>query len=747
MSVEINQPRGVGYEDLFSDGYMSPMEMTAALDYYNNALVAQELGTPVGVVQRVHVLDGQLVAAARQPMSPTLRTQRANTFTTIARYLNEVSPDLYPEARYAFQKTKNPLAIAAVSEIAKTQAAEVFTAEPDAIGSLAHGMTVQQSSYDCNLRVVQGMASTGVLQHMRNYRDKNGALDTSILFYQLSYPSYERKEPKEIYEEYTQRRANFLELLGTPGLQEVLTSDVGKYLTYHLVEGIMVDRDHDIDAWRLKLDNVVELFSSPDAQPHLAAIAGSNPELLRYFLPDSRSTVAPLNMSQSIASLAEIASKCNGQELEAVTGVLMHTPWQESMHTAAVCIDVGIADLPPTARISIAGWLKNLRDGDLEVKRSLMKDPLFVKGLLESFRHEWVSRLQDAAGLYPTPQGQLTRLLVEKALPLTAPDILYRVDRRPEADWSFATEAYVAFFKKYRVSCIELLSVWDQTGGCPVEDPDYKQQRKIAEKHLKVMREIEAEAPGVCRALRDDFNIHNYGAATKEMWIDQYNARKQKDTPYAIVGLAQRDGNTALNQFADGHFARLHHDLRSNGRLLRIYEVNSARNAARAAISAKCRYGPRLAELAVIAAHSYGNAHLDGQAMFLSEGNEGMMSVSSLAELKNGAIVPRKEVTHALGGLMAEHGSVIVNSCSAASEQNSRLNIVNGLAAVTGRVALGTPQTTSLQTLSLDFSAGYTQVADLGFAFKRQHVTPVKYNGLSLREEAVRAGLLDQSSI
>jgi hypothetical protein len=725
--------------DLGLDSYMSSTEIAGALYQYKCSLIAAQLGLDTLTIQRVSAFDKRLVDNLGPSMSQTRCDGLARELTAISAHLYEVPLDLYPDAAYAFNKTRNTQAVAAVGEIAKTSAVDVFAAEPGAVGRLAHGMANQWQYYDCNVKLVKDMAELGALQNMRDNSRGSNTLNTDMLFYQTQ-PRYNETTSSAIEKQrYEKHREDLVGLLRMPALGKLSASEAGKYMTQDLVSGFLVDRDYDIDAWRQNMTTLGQLVAHDETLANLDLIATCNPSLLSLLVPKSRDK-GPIDIEHSKNLIAELATDKITGDIATATVVARHIPWSHRLHAVATAVSTNATRYVKGAEIPFAEWLSNDRDGDLEEKRTLLADAAFTKGLVRTFKAEWVLKLKN---MDKTFEGKAARLLIDEALPDVAVSLKNNMLVQPN-DWSFATQPYVEFYKRYGLDCVDLLETWARTGT----GSEHKEtaRLKFVKDNLAAMIELENRQPGVCRKLQDDFFIRNFSRCSTEMWTNQYNNRHTAGERYFQVAISPEDHNFALDQFAKRHLGRLHRLAEGNGRHLRVYEPRSSRELLTSMFRSKQRYGAGMMEIGVLMAHDHGQP-VSAQLGMDNQEHSILWDIR-LAGLDGNTIFPKAKGRGGLAAIMAPNGSALVGSCASASEISSKLNLANAVAVALGAISFG-PQANSY-TGQLDFIDNHDGIRIGEVVFENTNkatgvissVAGNKYNGPFLREEAVRAGLL-----
>lgn len=113
---------------------------------------------------------------------------------------------------------------------------------------------------------------------------------------------------------------------------------------------------------------------------------------------------------------------------------------------------------------------------------------------------------------------------------------------------------------------------------------------KIFNKNLRMIFELESQRPGMVKTLINDYKIYDFGRYPREMLIEQYDQRDNKELPYGIVLNPRSDWNGA---FYDNKkvFQELFTQLKEKGYGLRVFEVGSMYDVARSLIKADKRYG------------------------------------------------------------------------------------------------------------------------------------------------------------
>lgn len=103
---------------------------------------------------------------------------------------------------------------------------------------------------------------------------------------------------------------------------------------------------------------------------------------------------------------------------------------------------------------------------------------------------------------------------------------------------------------------------------------------------------LESTNPGICRTLKDEFGITNFDRYPRELLVDLFEQRNSTNTPYGLMFYPKRDhsGAAYLSKSVVGKFYK---QLKSLGYGLRLYEVGSKIDLARAFITSQNKFGTR----------------------------------------------------------------------------------------------------------------------------------------------------------
>ena len=727
MSVETNQPQGVGYENPFFDGYMSSMETASALHYHNCSLAAEAIGIPTEVVLRVRAFNATTVDYVGSSLSELKRASLAEDFTAIARHLEDVPLDLYSEAQYAFRKIGSPRAIAAVAIMAKTEAGAELVAEPEALGELAYGMSFRADLFDYNVELAKDMGDLGVLQRMR----RKDRLDTNVLFASIPSHLYGRHNTDTELERYTKHRSDLMALLRTPGLDRLIASKAGEVMTYPIVAAFLREPAYDMDIWREKVSDLAALAASDETLAQLEDVVDKAPGVLDRLAPDS-SSKGRLDVAVCRDMIAKLAACEPHQSPPNFERVLPFVAWEQRLQAAALCASTDCLRYVKGGTISFAKWLVDPTDGTYAEKHAMISDPVFIKGFNDVFTYDWTNRL---LGLNTSLEGKVAESLIDRTLPDVARDIKQHIcDNRHSRRDDFGIELYTTFYKRYKLNVIDLLNTWDQTGS---DWNDELRERRITtvRDHAQTMVDLEYRHPGICRKLQDEFFVRCFGRLTPDMWVEQYNRRDEQGI-YALAVLSAYDHNRALHHFSKNDLQRLYSEKQFSRRPLRLYETHSAREVALVAAKVRRRYGEGQVGFGIMGAHAYTD---NGDAMHVGlDASKPAIYDTDFAELQQNILVPKTTSGEGLATLMHPKGHLLVYVCKGASEEQSKQNLTNSMAIALGATAFGMKDIAHTRTLELRGLG----VHSLGFVNKDDALVATgMYNGLSLREEAVRAGL------
>lgn len=108
--------------------------------------------------------------------------------------------------------------------------------------------------------------------------------------------------------------------------------------------------------------------------------------------------------------------------------------------------------------------------------------------------------------------------------------------------------------------------------------------------NLDRMSQIETQRPGVVRTLSTEFNIKDFARYPAELLIEQYDERNNPKIPYGVILYPVHDWSGVFYEHAD-LLKKLFTDLKEIGYVVRIAEIGSKIDAARALSWLDRRYG------------------------------------------------------------------------------------------------------------------------------------------------------------
>ncbi|MBI4066952.1 hypothetical protein HY407_01105 [Candidatus Gottesmanbacteria bacterium] len=110
------------------------------------------------------------------------------------------------------------------------------------------------------------------------------------------------------------------------------------------------------------------------------------------------------------------------------------------------------------------------------------------------------------------------------------------------------------------------------------------------ERNLPLLFSLESSHKGICRTLIDEFGIKNFGRFTKEMLVDLFEQRNNRELPYGVLLASQSDHSGDIYATI-GQLDNSYKQLKALGFGLRIYECASKIDIARAFLKSAKRYG------------------------------------------------------------------------------------------------------------------------------------------------------------
>lgn len=218
-------------------------------------------------------------------------------------------------------------------------------------------------------------------------------------------------------------------------------------------------------------------------------------------------------------------------------------------------------------------------------------------------------------------------------------------------------DSYLAYkVKKFGVDPDQILFVWSQNLNNPEKVHIYPEY--IAS-NFDLMERLEVEREGICKALFDEFGIHNFARYSLKALIEQYDTRDH-DIPYGVYIGSHNDHNGAYSdepRMLDNLFMDLSH----LGYMLRIYEAGSGFEVIDTFENAHKKYGSKnKISFAIIAGHGNPNEIEMGNSIVINE--NGMPSVRRHYFSKNH--IKREATVEQLKKWFIKKPNIVLDSCS-----------------------------------------------------------------------------------
>ena len=185
------------------------------------------------------------------------------------------------------------------------------------------------------------------------------------------------------------------------------------------------------------------------------------------------------------------------------------------------------------------------------------------------------------------------------------------------------------FLVRYQLDTEALQAAWKNAEG---RHPNF------ANSSIETILQIEARRPGIAKALMDDFGIKCFGRYSKEMLIDMYDKKDDRDMPFGVVIMPEYDHNGAFGYKITDPLSSFYKQITDLGYATRIYEVGSKYRLGKALVQARNRSSNKIS-FAVLSGHgssdliAFGDPNLDWERSTLQQSDFKGRGVKRIGDL------------------------------------------------------------------------------------------------------------------
>jgi hypothetical protein len=435
---------------------------------------------------------------------------------------------------------------------------------------------------DANLNAMIALAKAGALQHLYDGRDANNSTGRGESI--ASYDWSDKNKGDEERAAYCSRRNLLAEVASDNRFRRYAASEFGMHTMYTFLLHFTL-KDKSDEQIRARAESFLDFLSDDENAATLERIATAHPALLDILNP----MISDYGNQDMAQYCREFADAKHGALPKRVVNFVNDRTVEERLLFTRLCTDSAVSQIGKDRVACSNFWEAGVPwalDGTetFEQKKQLLKDPVFVKGLVAAGtlgvrdRIERISQRNSDEPLWA---------LIEGLYGENSPKAAEMRFIRPREETRKAVELFTDFYAKYGLDCYELLSRWEEAGMSKTRT------QELIREHLETMDVIEEFAPGerVCRWLRQDRQIRHfgrYGAAT--LWR-QWQERDEANIGSGIGLFASNDGNTSLHQHASEYLPDVIDQLDDCDVTMRIYEAASPREVLIALARARRRYG------------------------------------------------------------------------------------------------------------------------------------------------------------
>jgi hypothetical protein len=435
---------------------------------------------------------------------------------------------------------------------------------------------------DANLNAMIALAKTGALQHLYDGRDANNFTGRGESI--ASYDWSDKTRGDEERAAYCSRRNLLAEIASDNRFRRYAASEFGMHTMYTFLLRFTV-KDKSDEQVHAQAESFLDFLSDDENAAMLERITAAHPHLL--------DTLNPMTSDYGAQDMAqyckEFADAKPGTFSNRTVNLVTNRTTEERLFFMRLCTDSAVNQIGNDRVACSNFWEAGVPwalggPETFEQKKQLLKDPVFVKGLVAAGtlgvrdRFERISQRNSDEPLWA---------LIEGLYGVDSPKAAEMLFIRPREETRKAVELFTDFYAKYGLDCYELLSRWEEAGMSKIRT------QELIREHLETMDVIEQFAPGeqVCRWLRQDRQIRHfgrYGAAT--LWR-QWQERDETNIGSGIGLFASNDGNTSLYKHASEYLPDVIDRLGDCDATMRLYEAASPREALIALARARRKYG------------------------------------------------------------------------------------------------------------------------------------------------------------
>lgn len=153
----------------------------------------------------------------------------------------------------------------------------------------------------------------------------------------------------------------------------------------------------------------------------------------------------------------------------------------------------------------------------------------------------------------------------------------------------------------------------------------------VVQQTLERMQTLEAERPGITKALYERFGIVNYMRCPLNIWIDQFDLMDEPDIPFGAGIFGVEDYNGAFLG-KEAVWDRFYQSLKKGGQHMRVLEATGKHDLARRLFALRMHYRP-LASWGVL------NAHGSKNGFMLSSGKDGRVTTTDITTVDGKSVL------------------------------------------------------------------------------------------------------------
>jgi len=190
-----------------------------------------------------------------------------------------------------------------------------------------------------------------------------------------------------------------------------------------------------------------------------------------------------------------------------------------------------------------------------------------------------------------------------------------------------------------------------------------KEKARNITTNMEEVFNLESAHPGICKVLVEDFGVESFARYPKELLVDLYEQRANRDLPYGLCFYPKADSDGAFYG-AKGAMGKFYSDLKGLGYGMRLYEVGGKYEIARAFVGSKRKYGTdNKAAFVILAGHGTPDTIAFGKEPKGADDSEGEIKSTNVNSVLHRMDLEGRGAQR-MGEFLAPNANIMLVSCS-----------------------------------------------------------------------------------